>query len=190
MTWLRCDEISALGECQSVESARLAQQEYELSRLDGSALATVADADAAAITAALVEETEDYLQLEIAKNVLLTCMEEYRQTQADPVLARAGHLFATLTWGGFSGLEYDETGDTPTVDLLTADKLSEGTADQLYLALRLASLERYAEENRALPLSIDDIFMTFDNQRASAALTVLNELTDRFQIVVFTHHEH
>jgi uncharacterized protein YhaN len=191
------DRIGALEHRQSEESTHLGQQENELSRLDGSAVAAEAEADTAVITAALIEETEEYLRLEIAKNVLLTCIEEYRQTQADPVLTRAGHLFEKLTLGGFKGLEHDETGDSPTIlarrntgDLLAIDQLSEGTADQLYLALRLASLERYAEENRALPFTVDDIFMTFDDQRTSAALKVLDDMTDRFQTIVWTHHEH
>jgi uncharacterized protein YhaN len=123
-------------------------------------------------------------------------MEEYRQAQQDPVLTRASRLFEHLTLGGYGGLELDEDGDSAIVlarrgsELLTADRLSEGTRDQLYLALRLASLERYAEEDRALPFIVDDIFMTFDDQRTRAALGVLDKMSDRFQTIVFTHHDH
>jgi hypothetical protein len=77
-----------------------------------------------------------------------------------------------------------------TAGLLQAEQLSEATADQLYLALRLASLERYADEDRGLPFTVDDIFMTFDDARTRAALKVLDEMADRFQMIVFTHHEH
>ncbi|MFC7650235.1 hypothetical protein ACFQX6_65310 [Streptosporangium lutulentum] len=37
---------------------------------------------------------------------------------------------------------------------------------------------------------MDDIFMTFDDQRARATLGVLDEMADRFQMIVFTHHNH
>lgn len=48
--------------------------------------------------------------------------------------------------------------------------LSEGTADQLYLALRLASPEHHAQAGRMMPLVLADVFMTFDDERAAAAL--------------------
>ena len=68
--------------------------------------------------------------------------------------------------------------------------MSEGTRDQLYLALRLATLERYAEEGRAMPLLLDDVLMTFDDDRAAAALRVFDELSERFQVILLTHHAH
>jgi uncharacterized protein YhaN len=56
------------------------------------------------------------------------------------------------------------------------------------LALRLASLERYLEHNEALPLVLDDVLIHFDDQRAERALAVLGELSQRVQILFFTHH--
>jgi uncharacterized protein YhaN len=68
--------------------------------------------------------------------------------------------------------------------------MSEGTADQLYLALRLASLEHYLEGRDPIPLVADDILVSFDNERAGAALDVLAELACRTQVIFFTHHAH
>ena len=74
--------------------------------------------------------------------------------------------------------------------LVGVEGMSEGTRDQLYLALRLATLERYAEEGRAMPLLLDDVLMTFDDERAAAALRVFDELAERFQVILLTHHTH
>jgi uncharacterized protein YhaN len=185
-------------ETQRTEQTELfASKQAELNRLDGSALAAQAAAEAEVAAAALVEETEEYLRLEVARKILLDCAEEYRNAQQDPVLERASRLFRELTLERFSGLELDQARDSPAVlarrrtsGLLHADQLSEATADQLYLALRLASLERYADEDRGLPFTVDDIFMTFDDARTRAALKVLDGMADRFQMIVFTHHEH
>ena len=68
--------------------------------------------------------------------------------------------------------------------------LSLGTADQLYLALRLASLEVYLESHEPIPLIVDDILIQFDDERAAAALETLAEVSRRTQVVLFTHHEH
>ncbi|MEU7916720.1 AAA family ATPase [Microbispora bryophytorum] len=191
------ERIDDLDTRRGEQSTVLGERKAELARLDGSALAAQAAAEVETSAAVLVEDTEEYLRLEIARAILRRHMEEFRDAQQDPVLAHAGRLFTQLTLGRFAGLELDQDGDSPTVlarsatrGLLRVDQLSEATADQLYLALRLATLERYAEEDRALPFAVDDIFMTFDDRRAQAALAVLDEMAERFQVIVFTHHDH
>jgi uncharacterized protein YhaN len=68
--------------------------------------------------------------------------------------------------------------------------MSDGTADQLYLALRLASLEQYLENSESLPFVVDDILLRFDDARAAATLEVLAELSKKTQVIFFTHHRH
>ena len=65
--------------------------------------------------------------------------------------------------------------------------LSDGARDQLYLALRLASLERFAERNEPMPLVLDDVLIHFDEQRARAALAVLADFSATAQVLFFTH---
>ncbi|WP_437673229.1 AAA family ATPase [Sorangium sp. So ce131] len=66
--------------------------------------------------------------------------------------------------------------------------LSDGTRDQLYLALRLASLEHHARTGEPMPLILDDLLIHFDDDRARAALAVLGEMTATTQVLFFTHH--
>ena len=73
---------------------------------------------------------------------------------------------------------------------VTVDGMSDGTADQLYLSLRLASLEQYLEHNEPLPFVVDDILLRFDDERSLATLTVLSELSRKTQVIFFTHHRH
>jgi uncharacterized protein YhaN len=77
-----------------------------------------------------------------------------------------------------------------TRELVAVDRMSDGTADQLYLALRLASLERYLQHKEPVPFVVDDILIQFDNQRSVATLEALAELSQRTQVIFFTHHEH
>ena len=42
--------------------------------------------------------------------------------------------------------------------------MSNGTRDQLYLALRLASLEKYMESSEPMPFIVDDILVDFDDE--------------------------
>ena len=62
---------------------------------------------------------------------------------------------------------------------LPPDALSEGTQDQLFLALRLATLEDHATRAEPLPFVGDDLFVTFDEARTAAALRALAEFGAR-----------
>lgn len=68
--------------------------------------------------------------------------------------------------------------------------MSDGTADQLYLALRLAAIERHLENGPAVPVIVDAILVQFDDDRAAAAFEALAQLAKKTQVLVFTHHEH
>lgn len=68
--------------------------------------------------------------------------------------------------------------------------MSEGTCDQVYLALRLASLSLYLDREEPLPFIVDDILVNFDDQRSLATLRVLVEFSKRTQVIMFTHHQH
>ncbi len=68
--------------------------------------------------------------------------------------------------------------------------MSEGTRDQLYLALRIAAIEDYLERAAALPVVADDLFINFDDDRAMAGLDALAGLAEKTQVLFFTHHQH
>jgi uncharacterized protein YhaN len=139
------------------------------------------------------------VRLRLASVVLRAAIERYREKNQGPVLERASRLFAELTVGSFAGLraDYNERGEAVLVGIrgrdgrtVTVEGMSEGAADQLYLALRLASLENYLDEHEPAPLVVDDILVNFDNHRSLATLRVLAELSNRTQVIFFTHHEH
>ncbi|HRI89801.1 MAG TPA: hypothetical protein PK869_16120, partial [Candidatus Hydrogenedentes bacterium] len=139
-----------------------------------------------------------YARLRIASAVLRKTMDRYRQTAQGPVLGRASDVFARITAGSFQELRtgFDErdqqviqgvrTGSVP----LGVEAMSEGTRDQLYLALRIGTLEHYLTQNEAMPLILDDILVNFDDERAAATLHVLAEVAQRTQVLFFTHHRH
>lgn len=177
---------------------RSARARSEFERVDGSARAAEIAEELAAVGAEIEEQTAEYMRLAFAREILSAQVEDYRQRNQDPVLLRAQELFSFLTLERFTGLspDTDERGNhllrvvRRTGQLEEVASLSEGTADQLYLALRLASLERYAEAGRTMPFVVDDVFLAFDDERSEAALRVLGGMADRFQVVVFTHHGH
>ena len=81
-------------------------------------------------------------------------------------------------------------GIRPDGQQVSVTGMSEGTRDQLYLALRLAALELQVDQGLNIPLIADDLFVNFDDMRTAAGLKVLGELSRKMQVVFLTHHDH
>jgi uncharacterized protein YhaN len=144
----------------------------------------------------LVTAARDWAVLKLGALILGTAIERHREAAQNPLLARAGELFRALTGGGFIGLasQYDDQDHPVLVGRrsegahVKIDGLSEGTRDQLYLALRLAYLERYAASLEPPPFIADDIFVTFDDERTGHGVAALAEIGTKVQCILFTHH--
>jgi uncharacterized protein YhaN len=183
------------GQRSSLEQSIGREQEI-LKQMDGSAMAAEAAERAQASLAELRQGVERYVRLRLASIVLRREIERYRVSHQGPLLGRASVLFTRLTLGSFTRLEtdYNEKDQPVLVGVRTdgtpvrVEGMSDGTRDQLYLALRLASLERYLASHEPLPFIVDDILIQFDDQRAKAALHILMELSRQTQVIFFTHH--
>ena len=151
-----------------------------------------------AIVARLQGDIARFATLKVAATVLHRGIERYRDKNQGPILARASDLFAGLTGGSFARLQIDDDGDgrsvllgvRPDGRLVGVEGMSDGSHDQLYLALRLASLESWLSSHEPIPFVVDDILLNFDDLRATAALAALAELSRRTQVLFFTHHRH
>ncbi len=145
--------------------------------------------------AAIDDIATRYVRLRLAHTLLRAGIDRFRRQQQDPLLGRAGMIFARLTEGRYDRLDADEDEHgRPSIRVLRPDgsacpveRLSEGTRDQLFLALRLAAIE---SAGGAVPFIADDLLVNFDDRRARAALRVLGEFAARTQTILFTHHAH
>ncbi|WP_414814766.1 AAA family ATPase [Rhizobium sp. IY2] len=145
------------------------------------------------------QETQDLARqwaiLRLASKLLSTSLERYRESQADPLLARASEYFSTLTNGSFVRLvqEFDDQdairlkAERADGERLPTRALSEGSADQLYLAFRLAFIDDFSSRNEPLPFITDDVFQSFDDERKASGLRTLASGGQAFQPILFTH---
>jgi uncharacterized protein YhaN len=177
---------------------RAAEAQLRFDQLDSGASAADAAADAEQARSEMEALAEIYL-LKCAEHVLLDyAMRRQAERRRNPMLLRAAALFKTLTLGRYSDLRADYDSEKPRLIGLCADgattvavsDMSEGTQDQLFLALRLAAVEQGLEAGVRLPFIADDLFVTFDDDRARAGLEVLGELSRSTQVLFFTHHAH
>lgn len=211
-TWETCDpdavasQAVTLGQTLDALNAEVAAAANALGEarkafetLDQSSRAAVdAAADAEAAKADMKAEAEVYVLKRVQWFLLRRAVDRYREHRQAPLLTRAGALFDNLTLGRFVDLHIDYEAPTPRLLGVRADRqtfvpidgMSEGTTDQLFLALRLAAVEQSNAAGVRIPFIADDLFVNFDDDRAKAGLNVLSELAASTQILFFTHHVH
>ena len=91
----------------------------------------------------------------------------------DELASRGHQVRSTRGIGNAHGLTIEWGADGVPVRV---EALSDGTRDQLYLALRLASIEQHVSRNESLPLVVDDALVNFDDPRSEAAFELLGEI--------------
>ena len=131
---------------------------------------------------------ETYSALEIAMNTLAAASTELQRRFAPRISKRAQELFSQLTGGRYDRLSLAEdltvhAGAAGETTLHSALWRSEGTTDQLYLALRLAVSQELTPE---APFILDDALVRFDDTRLSQALAILEETAKDRQVILFT----
>jgi uncharacterized protein YhaN len=177
----------------------IGRERAELGRMDGGDKAAAVAEEIQAILGGLENDVAHYARLKIAARILETAVERFRRKSQGPILGKASEYFRRITCGSFEGIRADRDGDgTPAIvgvrpegrETVAVQAMSDGTADQLFLALRLAGLEHYLDANEPMPFIVDDILVKFDDERAAAAIQVLAELSRKTQVIFFTHHRH
>jgi uncharacterized protein YhaN len=121
-----------------------------------------------------------------------------RRFEADSqplVLKEASRYFAELTEGRYirvmAPLEDENLLAINRQDQhVPVERLSRGTVEQLYLALRLALIQAYHQKGVNLPLVLDDTLVNFDHRRARQAVRLLQEMSATHQLLLFTCHPH
>lgn len=184
--------LSEIAEASAAHHQAQAERDALLRGRDAAAAA----AERAEASAELVSIAERWLLRAAAARLAGRAIERHRALVQNPLIARAGTLFALATADHFAGLGIDYGDDDRPVlvarrkdgERVQVAGLSEGSRDQLFLALRLALLERRTAE--PMPFIGDDLLTSFDETRTLATLRLLASSGGKRQIILFTHHRH
>lgn len=138
-----------------------------------------------------------WARLKLAHALLKESLNRFCERAQAPMVAAASTYFSLMTGGRYERLEADEEGDKPVLRAVQADgarkgieAMSDGTSDQLYLALRLAALDLRRASHPHMPLVLDDVLITSDDERAANILRALARFAEGGQVMIFTHHRH
>lgn len=160
-------QLAALGGAEDAPQ-RIARKQEQLHRLQG-----------------------EYDSLALALDVLRSANTTLQNRFSPELGRRAAEIFADMTGSPWSHILLDrefrlsaEAGSDPT--RRSVQLLSSGTADQLYLAVRLAICEMVLPVEQNAPLILDDALLTFDDERLHKTLDYLVQLGSRRQILLFS----
>lgn len=139
----------------------------------------------------LVRQQAEYDALQLSLDALQAANTTLQNRFSPELGRRAAEIFANMTGSTWSHILLDrefhlsaESGSDPT--RRSVQLLSAGTADQLYLAVRLAICEMILPPEQNPPLILDDALLTFDDARLSTTLNYLTQLGAQRQILLFT----
>ena len=126
--------------------------------------------------------------IELVKETIEKAYEKLKENINPEFNKKLSENISKITNGKYNNILFnDEQGlivELPNGNYVSADRLSIGTIDQIYLSLRLASIDEISNEK--LPIILDEAFAYFDDIRLENIMLFLSkEFKDR-QIIIFT----
>ncbi len=138
-----------------------------------------------------------WIRSRLAHALLTDALNRFRERAQAPMLNSATRFLSLMTNDEYVGLISEDGRKQPALlarhrngTIKTMAGLSEGTRDQLYLALRLAAVDLRRQSGIDMPLVLDDVLMSSDENRSRLALLALTEFAADNQVILLTHHQH
>jgi uncharacterized protein YhaN len=193
-------ERATVASCHEAAVRRHQDQSRQLDAIAGSDHIARLDVEQTRIQAELRSELGEWWVLSLARALVAATLESYERDRQPAVVRRAAELFSEVTSGRYVRLVPRTSGPggkARSMDAVEANGravdigfLSRGTVEQLYLCLRIALAEEFAEQSVALPFLMDDVLVNLDPERAQAMAGVLARISARHQVLFFTCHPH
>lgn len=188
LTYSESETARLISDVQSEQQLLRSNLSQNRGRMEAIGEKAPLEAELAALDTRIAALEDTYAALSLAQTALAEASAELQRRFAPKIAKRAQQLLSTMTGGRYDRLMLSEDltlrSAAQNEDTLR-DALwrSDGTADQLYLALRLAVADALAPES---PLILDDALIRFDDTRLKAALDILKDESQHRQILLFT----
>ena len=190
-------DIKTSEEAQAVARQTEEQTRRAVEAIDASDRAALAREAMESAAARYRSAIRPWMRLKLARALLQQAVRRFRERAQAPMMMKASAYFSLVTGGDYERVMTDESEAHSMLCAVraggarvTLDEMSEGTADQLYLALRLAALDVRRSAHPQMPLVLDDALITSDDRRAAHILRALARFAENNQVLVFTHHRH
>ena len=188
LTYSETDTARLLSDCTFEQRQLQLQLGNCQGRMESLGQETALRQQLEAVNLRICKLEDTYAALDLAQSTLSKASAELQRRFAPRIAKRAQALFKKLTHDRYDRLTLDEdlsvqAGAQNEDTLHSVLWRSEGTVDQLYLALRLAVAEELTPD---APLILDDALVRFDDQRLTQAMQILEEAAVSKQVILFT----
>lgn len=140
------------------------------------------------LEAEILAQTRNWLTEKLAAQWIDETLLVASQGRLPRIMANAEQYFSLLTNKRYNKISFDDE----TIVVFDANhqnyevgELSQGTAEQLYVSIRLAFVKVMADLID-LPIIIDDGFVNFDSVRKQNVMTLLDQISEQHQVIYFT----
>ena len=202
--WESLDETleTALAErdelIQHVEELQstIGRLESEIGHLHEGETPDQVDGHIAAVKERIREAKENRDRAFVLARLVREADRRFREEHQPDLLLRAGGYLRHITAGRYDRIELGEGDDrffylrgpaAPQPRKL-GEPLSQGTKEQVYLALRLAIIDHLDADDERLPLCMDEALVNWDAWRRDRAFGLLERVAERRQVFLFTCH--
>lgn len=131
---------------------------------------------------------QDSQSIHIAKEEIELAYQEMKQNITPKFAIKLSEIIKEISSGTYKNIQFnDERGLIVEIEngtYVSAEHLSIGTIDQLYLSLRLSTIEEITKEK--LPILLDEAFAYFDDTRLKNILQYINQQYQDRQVIIFT----
>jgi uncharacterized protein YhaN len=126
----------------------------------------------------------------LTKEILEDSYEEMKQRITPKFAKSLSENIQKFSNNNYVGIIINDDGlkaKLPNGNLIEVDKLSLGTIEQIYLALRLSVMNELSSEN--MPIILDEAFAYFDDDRLKETLEYLQKIDNQVIILTCTNRE-
>ncbi|MFK7737354.1 MAG: AAA family ATPase [Pirellulaceae bacterium] len=187
-------QLAAIAESLQTNDQRNGQLQEKLEQLASSSEAQQLRQRLQQKRGTLAELSGQWTRIKLAQGILNRSIDTFARENEPEVLASAKTCLSDLTGGRFVEIEHDVSSKEPfsvrdeSGVAYTPERLSTGSREQLYLAIRMAFIQCYCRDHEPLPVVMDDCFVNFDDKRTKHALSAFTQWNVDMQTIILSCH--
>ena len=192
------DESHALGERRTSRAeelqATIARLETEIEHLEDGETADTIEGRIEVVKEQVRGAKEGRDRAFLLARLVREANRRFRDENQPELLKRAGRYLGEVTRGRYDRIELGDPGDESfylrepagSTTRKVGEALSQGTREQVYLALRLAIISHLDADRERLPLFMDETLVNWDAWRRDRAFGILERIAEERQVFIFT----
>ncbi|MBB1080074.1 AAA family ATPase [Limosilactobacillus sp. STM2_1] len=182
------EQINHLNLTITKAQTKIQKDKVEITSLAEDGTLSNLEQERANLATKIWREVQEWLQYQLAIEWINKALVKASADRYPAIIRQAERFFFLLTENRYTKIDLTVDGIKVVradQEVFLVEELSQGTAEQLYIALRLGFVTVMSDQAN-FPIIIDDGFVNFDNVRRQRMLKLLTEIAKKNQVLYFT----